>query len=380
MKLAYVKYENLTNPNDILTSIRTYVNSLGLTIVADMVDDLDIFDRNISDGKKLVFKDTSGTYYINLRTANGYQIFPEMAGGNANYATSSLPSSTDTKFSGIGMTVSEGYSASARWFDQDKVPTKFQSPVKVGVAIKVAAGTDNFTLYCNHVTTPSETFVFTLYDTVYKSCQHLIFGYISKMDTWTGGAFFSGSYNSYSLSASAYSLVNAINGTMPVMSTSSYGGNTFLRINIDEAPARNNIYWASSGKNNSSDAIQCYTGKQLALPLRYGNALTDSWRPRIPHYGNIQSLSTTDPGVNSNTLNCITVNMPFFMAVKVDPDSLNQYATVGTASGIFFVSVNNMGSGTIYEISYPTSGSTQQVFSMSRRRGAYGFDGISITQ
>jgi hypothetical protein len=378
--MAFTSYTGLTGPNEILLSIRTYVNALGLTISEDMYDDLDIFDRNYNDGKRLVFKDTSGTYFISLRTANGYQIFPDMAGGNVNYATSTLPTSTDTKFSGIGMIVSEGYSKTNRWFDQYRVPVKYGTTIQTGVAIKVAEGTDTFTLYCNHVTTPSETFMFTIVQDSTGICQHLICGVTNKLKTWTGGQFFSGSFNSYTLSALAYTTANVLAGIIPVLSTSELGSNTFLRINIDEAPTRGNIYWASSGKNITSDNKQCYTGKQLAMPIRYGEGITGTWRPLIVNYANLQSISTNNAGVNNNTLNCITINLPIFLAVKVDPDSLNNFAPVGTISGVFLVSLKSMASASTYEISYPASGVTNQVFSMSKRRGTWGFDGVSVTQ
>lgn len=378
--MAYVKYTGLTSPNTVLATIRTYINSLGLTIVSDMVDDLDIFDRNYNDGKRLVFKDTTNTYFINMRSANLYQIFPDMYGGNSAYATSTLPSTQSDAFSGIGMIVSEGYSPTNRWFDQYRVPLRYASNTQVGSSIKIASGTETFTLYCNHITAPSETFIFTLYHDATKTCQHFVVGILSKLETWTGGVFFSGSYNSYTLSKLGFTIQNMIAGITPVLSTSEYGSSTYLRINIDEAPTRSGIYWASSGKNDIADSAQCYTGKQLAMPIRYSAGINGSWSPKIVNYSNLQSRSATDAGVNSNTLNCITINLPLFMCVKVDPDTLNNFAAVGTISGVFLVSLKNISSTSMYEISYPTSGNNHQVFSMSRRRGTYGFDGISIPQ
>ena len=87
-----------------------------------------------------------------------------------------------------------------------------------------------------------------------------------------------------------------------------------------------------------------------------------------------------DAGVNSNTLNCISMNLPIYFAVKVDPDSLNNFAPIGEVSGVYLVSLLNMASASSYEVSYPTSGNLHQVFSMNRRRGLFGFDGISIKQ
>ena len=40
-------------------------------------------------------------------------------------------------------------------------------------------------------------------------------------------------------------------------------------------------------------------------------------------------------GVN---VNAITINMPIFLAVIVDPDVLDNYAAVGHLTGIYFIS------------------------------------------
>lgn len=655
--MSYVKYEGLGTPDGVLQKIRDYVHDEGYTIVEDMMDDLDIFDRNYNDGKRLVFKDKTGNYFINMRSMNGYQIFPEMAGGTVNPAANTLPTTASQKFVGIGATISEGYSKTQRWYDQYLAPKKFNSDYVVGTGVRVAgespslkvlepyslpanvygknygditvgsveyknvtfpynagigneqlvipqkldgspvsyvaekdtfsftgefyfdfsfynnsfleqirddvkqmivdgtavvgrnlnlfypvslkdssgnilgtiangiratvtqitssgnfivftrlgeylptwipsdayimpsktklsdflsndanrlsysgiidvpvssltsygtlpADTGKFrfirthstsyyyytspstpetlgtilnqlvytnsvttisgtgasaflpslvgnniyrfsiiysnqtqaqsylnptTLYCNHITTPTDTLVFTLVDKDSKCYQHLIIGNINKYATWDGGIFMSGSHNSYSLSKHVYDN-STFNDILPVLSTTELGATTFARINIDEAPQRSNIYWASSGKPDVSDPYQCYTGKQLAMPIRHGEGITGTWRPMIPHYGYMQSRSSTDPGINSNTLNCITINLPLYMAVKVDPDSLNNFAPIGEVSGVYLVSLFNMASASLYEISYPTSGNLHQVFSLSKRRDKWGFDGISIKQ
>ena len=73
--LSYVAYEDITSPNEVVEHIAEYVRNKGYTIVQDYADDNDIYGGSITDGKKLVFKDKTGNYYINLRSCNGYQIF-----------------------------------------------------------------------------------------------------------------------------------------------------------------------------------------------------------------------------------------------------------------------------------------------------------------
>ena len=68
------------------------------------------------------------------------------------------------------------------------------------------------------------------------------------------------------------------------------------------------------------------------------------------------------------------------MAVRVDPDSLNNYACTGQVIGVYYVCALNMQSGYCYEQNYPNSNDTCQIFSFSMRRGRYGFDALSIRQ
>ena len=159
-------------------------------------------------------------------------------------------------------------------------------------------------------------------------------------------------------------------GILPILSSGSVS-NTFLRIDIDDAPkeSRGYIRWASSGTDN-------VTGKPMSMPVRVsggGNGL-------IPHYANMQSQNNLDWGRNINTLNCITLNMPNYMAVRVDPDVLDNYAACGQVTGIYYVSMLNMQTSYLYEMSYPRSQDLCEVFSYSMRRGRFGFDGISIRQ
>ena len=42
--MSFVKYEGLGKPNEVLEKIRDYIVQEGYTIIADCVDDLDIFE------------------------------------------------------------------------------------------------------------------------------------------------------------------------------------------------------------------------------------------------------------------------------------------------------------------------------------------------
>lgn len=236
-----------------------------------------------------------------------------------------------------------------------------------------------YDLYCNHITAPTELLTFSLVkrnknDERFYQTTHLIFGMLNKYEAWNGGAFFSGSANQDMMQTAYQIYVDddkiSDRWTLPVMSSSALT-NTYLRIDVDEAPLdiRGNIIWASSGHDN-------ITGKSLALPVR--NNETDG--AKIPSYYFMQSKDRLDWGRNINTLNGITVDMPMFFAVKTDPEELNLYAAVGQATGIYFISMLNMQTTGTYERSYPKSGVLNQVFPMGRRRGNYGFDGIGIAQ
>ena len=203
---------------------------------------------------------------------------------------------------------------------------------------------------------------------------HLIFGNLDKYDTWTGGAYFSGSATRYMMKT-AYKVYEDTDESdeaiLPVLSSGEYS-NTFLRIDIDDAPtdARGNIYWASSGNDN-------ITGKRLSLPIRVKGQAQNG---KIPHYLYLQSQERLDWGRDINTLNCITINMPIYFSVCVDPDAMNLYAPAGAANGIYFISTLNMQTSHTYEIQYPDSNILCEIFPMGKRRGYYGFDGISIYQ
>lgn len=376
--MAYKKYEHLSSPNEVLSAIADYVKSKGYEVVQDVIDDLNIYDRTTTDGKKLIFKDVTKNYFICLRSANGTQIFGDTDETKQDSATKS----TSTAYYGIGMTVAEGYSSAKRWYAQYNAPVKLKTTNVLGVWMPVPTKIDNtpvkYTLYCNDVTLPSNSLVFSLVkeNDTYHQCTHLAFCNLFKFEEWTGGALFSGSA-SINMMANAYRCFvhnkTADSYILPLFGSTVGDSNTFLRIDIDGAPSeeRGNILWASSGSDNE-------TGKKLSLPIR--TASSDSTNGKIPNYYWLQSKTRLDWGKNINTLNCITVNLPLFVAVLVDPDALGNYASVGTISGVYYVSTLNMQTACTYEMSYPKSGDLVQVFPMGKRRGFYGFDGISIKQ
>ena len=399
--MAYVKYTDLETPDEVLTKMAEYITSRGYTIIEPLKDDTNIYDRSSVDGKKFVFMDRTQTYYVHLRSFN--EIWPFGTTDDA-YMDIQTPN-VDYKYQGIAMTVSEGYSKTQRWYNQYLVPLNLRGKDVQFVCIPIPSraelnsnGTNNenynlnkYTLYCNNIVEPSDTLIFSVVaenvgGDAYRGhdyrAVHLACGMLRKYDNWEGGFWFTGS-TVPSMIKSAYDLFAKSSlededafyeikdsGILPILSSGSVS-NTFLRIDIDDAPkeSRGYIRWASSGTDN-------VTGKPMSMPVRVsggGNGL-------IPHYANMQSQNKLDWGRNINTLNCITLNMPNYMAVRVDPDVLNNYAACGQVTGVYYVSMLNMQTSYLYEMSYPRSQDLCEVFSYSMRRGRFGFDGISIRQ
>ena len=347
--MAYKEYNHLSSPNEVLEAIASYIKEKGYEVVQDVIDDLNIYDRTTTDGKKLIFKDVTKNYFICLRSANGTQIFGDTDETKQDSATKS----TSTAYYGIGMTVSEGYSSAKRWYAQYNAPVKLKTTDVLGVWMPVPTKIDNtpvkYTLYCNEVTLPSNSLVFSLVkeDDTYHQCAHLAFCNLFKFEEWTGGALFSGSSTIKGMNSAYYCFqhnINADQHILPLFSSTTRDSNTFLRVDIDGAPSedRGNILWASSGANNE-------TGKKLALPIR--TASSDSTNGKVPNYYWLQSKTRLDWGKNINTLNCITVNLPLFVAVLVDPDVLENYASIGTISGVYYVSTLNLQTACTYEMS-----------------------------
>lgn len=378
--MSYVAYTGLTTPNEVLESIADYVDTLGYDIIANCVDDVNIYQMDTNDGKKLVFRDKYSSYFYILRTANGLNIF-----GTTDDATMDIkPKQTGNTY-GIGMIISEGYSSIARWYNQFKIPVEYNNDQSVGVYLPVPKYDSNnsalnytYTLFCNNISDDinyADTLCFTLMkeNDSYRQCAHLVFGTISKYDTWEGGAFMSASamYKTQETCQTCFNHNKTSDSVlMPVMS-SGITSNTFLRANIDGAPAdsRHNVIWASSGTDN-------LTGKKLSLPIR----TTDSANGKIPNYKVLQSASALDWGRNVNTLNCISINYPLYFSVVRDPDAMSLYSAVGQAVGIYFVNTLNMQTGYVYKLNYPSSSDNCQIFPMGHRRGVYGYDGISLKQ
>ena len=240
-----------------------------------------------------------------------------------------------------------------------------------------------YTLFCNEVKNDDgteSTLIFSLMKSKgdWFQVSHLVVGNIDKYDVWNGGIFFSGSATRYNMKVANKLYSNSAktldSNIYPVLS-SGKDTNTFLRIDIDNATSdvRGNIRWASSGEDN-------ITGKKLSLTIRTGNGTIPYGNGEIPHFYYLQSHSRLDSGRNVNILNCITLNLPIFMAVSVDPDDLQNYAAVGEVRGVYFVSMFNLQTSSVYTINRPTSTESCQGFSVGRRRGNYGYDGISILQ
>lgn len=247
----------------------------------------------------------------------------------------------------------------------------------------VDASAYRYTLYCNEVFDSDDQDISTLAFSLmksnddYKQVSHLIVGNLIKYDEWMGGIIFTGSANRYNMldSVNLYEHDKTSDRHIyPVFSSGKYS-NTFLRIDIDDAPsvARGQIHWASSGEDN-------ITGKPLSLPIRTGSGNTVYGNGLIPHYYYLQSHDRLDSGRNINTLNCVTLNLPLYAAVRIDPDQLDNYAAAGEILGVYFISTYNIQTASVYEINYPMSNDTCQAFSVGKRRGNYGFDGISIKQ
>ena len=235
-----------------------------------------------------------------------------------------------------------------------------------------------YTLYCNETLSEDgsqSTIVFSLVkdNSDYKQVTHLLVGNLKKYDAWTGGIIFSGSANRYNMIPSNNVYDDTIKQSdeyiYPLLG-SAKETNTFLRINLlkEKGSTEDPIPWASSGTDN-------ITGKQLVMPIRTDDTATIA---QIPHYNNMQSKETNDGGKNANTLNNMTVNIPIYTAILDNPEGENPYAGTGEVIGVYFISLFNIATAGVYKHMYPRDEPKCQVFPMGKRRGYYGFDGISI--
>jgi len=366
--MAYTAYSGLTGPDAILKKISEFVLANGWTILENCVDDLSVDDSGTYDGKRLCIQNASGTVFASFRSANGSKIFETQRNIKNAYGIGL-----------IGSTAHTNKPASGHWYDQPNVTREYGTQQAIGVGIPVnPAGT--YTLYCNVITKPADMLVISITDgAVY---QHLAIGYLEKIGTWDGGLILSGSRNSYDMftTSTTFDSTTIETESTPIFALCEQA-NTFLRIDMDNAPNRaTSVLWASAGKNDTDSFANCYTGKQMALPVKSASADSANWNAHIPDYRKLMSESSTDTGKNINTLNCITVNMNLVCYVLRDPDALRNFSPVGYVPGIYFISLRNAAPAQTYEISYPTSGALHQVFPYTRRRGIYGMDGFSVKQ
>lgn len=318
------------------------------------------------DGKRLTIR--KGDVYACFRSANGKPIFKTQLNATSDNAH------------GIGLVCSTNYSStpiSGFWFDQPNA-TKLKSTQEViGVGIPCKPG-NNYRLYCNAISDPSDLLLFSL-ELEPGYFQHLAVASTNKVGAWNGGTVYSGSRNSVRMFPGSWNVSILESESNHLFGMSKYSS-TFLRVDIDAAPLRMpGVLWASAGPD-TADAQACYTGKMLALGVMNIDCLTASWLPKVPHYGYLQSQNADDSGRNTNTLNCISVNLPMALYVMRDPDSLRNFSQVGYVPGVYAISLYNIAPGQLYEISYPQSGNLHQVFPHVHRKGIFGYDGISIKQ
>ena len=387
--MAYVAYKGLKTPDEVISKIAEFIKTTDLTIVQDLVDDYDIYTASAVDGKKFAFKlshsesnNKTVENVVVLRSANGTNIFGMTDDSQQQLNQSQFKK--DIHYEGIGMTVGDAYSATVTWHNQQNTPHVVKSATVLGVFMPITTQvTDiSYTLYCNYLKKEEKTLVFSVVreNTFQRQSAHLIVGNLSKYDIWHGGVYFTGSLNgsindfdmtikAYKLFEDTYELPEAY--TLPVFCQGSKGG-TYLQIDIDEAPSdsRGNIHWASSFIDKSLG-----TGKQLAVPVRNADSGTN-----IPNYYYMQSKDRLDWGKNNNLLNCITVDLPIYFAVCVDPDVVQDYACCGYCYGLSYISLLNFQTGETYHIDKYNSESLEQVFTMDKRRGWYGFDGFGVDQ
>lgn len=387
--MAYVAYKGLKTPDEVISKIAEFIKTTDLTIVQDLVDDYDIYTASAVDGKKFAFKISHSESnnktienVVVLRSANGTNIFGMTDDSQQQLNQSQFKK--DIHYEGIGMTVGDAYSATVTWHNQQNTPHVVKSTTALGVFVPITTQvTDiSYTLYCNYLKKEEKTLVFSVVreNTFQRQSAHLIVGNLSKYDIWHGGVYFTGSLNgsindfdmtikAYKLFEDTYELPEAY--TLPVFCQGSKGG-TYLQIDIDEAPSdfRGNIHWASSFIDKSIG-----TGKQLAVPVRNADSGAN-----IPNYYYMQSKDRLDWGKNNNLLNCITVDLPIYFAVCVDPDVVQDYACCGYCYGLSYISLLNFQTGETYHIDKYNSESLEQVFTMDKRRGWYGFDGFGVDQ
>lgn len=362
--MSYVKYTGLTSPTDIIKKMRDYLKEKSWDILNDCTADVIVDNKNTADGG-LVLAVRKGSVYAVMRTACGYPIFYNQKntsrGQKYNWAT------------GIGLTSCASYTAlptTGYWYDQEEAPTASADRQVVGVGVGMPA-TGDYTLYCNSLEASGTMAMFTIevFPNVY---QHLAFGEIEKVGTWSGGTFISGSKNSYDMFESTYTESN-MDANSHVLFGYNSTATTYVLCDVDSAP-ESGIYWVSACPADGIGA----TGKILATSIVDVDIVADM--PKIPHYGYFQSQTSTDFGRNVNTLNGITVNLPIATFVQRDPNSLMNFSQIGYIPGTYAISLRNVAPTYNYEINYAKYGNEHQVFPHCRKKGKRGYDGIAIMQ
>lgn len=403
------KQLGVSDPNDLVKKIVEFARESGWNVVEEPIADLDIINDQMSDGIRASISTPDNKSFFNIRSANGYQIFnrqrlgidlsawykdPKHLDQDGNYVPTTPP--MNNNMYGVGITASSAHSTAAKkWFDHADAPkyaTANNTGDVLGIGVQFIKDLP-YAVFANCINDDnSPVLIFSIchYLTLSDGTklepvfQQLVFGNIKKIGSWNGGQFLSGTSNSYRMFSPLQSDLDMNLGLIESNLLRIFGteqdSSTFLRIDMDDAPSRGYIIWASSGSTGTSDTV-CYTGKQMSLPIRSDASNGSSaWAPKTPHYYFLQSQNPADQGRNSNTLNCITVNLPLMLCVVRDPDKLRQFSPVGYIPGIYFISLYSIASAGTYEINYPTSGDLYQVFPMSKRGGIFGYDGISIKQ
>lgn len=235
-----------------------------------------------------------------------------------------------------------------------------------------------YDLYCNEVvfgeSDNSSIIIFSLVKangTCYQT-THLLVGDVIKYDAWNGGIIFSGSANRYNMIAcnNVYKDSNRTKVTYPLLGSTDIT-NTYLRISA--VRITDGAGWASSGADN-------ITGLKMSLPIRDGSVTNITGNGVVKNYKFLQSANRLDWGKNVSVATGSTTDLPIDVSVITKPIQFNNYACVGRLYGVYFISLLNTQTAGVYGINKVISNGTCQVFPMERRRGYYGFDGISILQ
>ena len=62
--MSYTEYNNLKNPNEVLSAMADFFKAHNYNILQDVTDDMNIYDRSSTDGKKLIVNDVTRDYTL----------------------------------------------------------------------------------------------------------------------------------------------------------------------------------------------------------------------------------------------------------------------------------------------------------------------------